>query len=443
LIERVPPQNIEAEQAVIGGMLIEKEAISKVAEFLKADDFYREAHRLIFEAMLELFNKNEAVDLVTVTEVLRKNDKLEAVGGIAYITSLANSVPTAANINYHGKIVEEKALLRGLINSATHIASMGYEDTEAVTDIIDKAEKMILEVSERKMSGDFVPIKSIIFDAFGKIEQLYASKGGITGLATGFKDLDKITSGLQPSDLILVAARPSMGKTAFTLNIASHVAIREKKAVAFFSLEMSKEQLVQRMLCSEATIDSQRLRIGELEERDWTKLISAADRLSSAPIYIDDTPGITVMEMRSKARRLKIEHDLQLIIIDYLQLMQGSSNKGGDNRQQEISEISRSLKALERELNVPVIALSQLSRSVESRQIKKPMLSDLRESGSLEQDADIVSFLYREDYYNPETENKNITDIIIAKHRNGPVDTVQLFFHKQFTKFCDLSRVQE
>ena len=257
------------------------------------------------------------------------------------------------------------------------------------------------------------------------------------------KDLDKITSGLQPSDLILVAARPSMGKTAFTLNIASHVAIREKKAVAFFSLEMSKEQLVQRMLCSEATIDSQRLRIGELEERDWTKLISAADRLSSAPIYIDDTPGITVMEMRSKARRLKIEHDLQLIIIDYLQLMQGSSNKGGDNRQQEISEISRSLKALARELNVPVIALSQLSRSVESRQIKKPMLSDLRESGSLEQDADIVSFLYREDYYNPETENKNITDIIIAKHRNGPVDTVQLFFHKQFTKFCDLSRVQE
>ena len=443
MIERVPPQNIEAEQAVIGGMLIEKEAISKVAEFLKADDFYREAHRLIFEAMLELFNKNEAVDLVTVTEVLRKNDKLEAVGGIAYITSLANSVPTAANINYHGKIVEEKALLRGLINSATHIASMGYEDTEAVTDIIDKAEKMILEVSERKMSGDFVPIKSIIFDAFGKIEQLYASKGGITGLATGFKDLDKITSGLQPSDLILVAARPSMGKTAFTLNIASHVAIREKKAVAFFSLEMSKEQLVQRMLCSEATIDSQRLRIGELEERDWKKLISAADRLSSAPIYIDDTPGITVMEMRSKARRLKIEHDLQLIIIDYLQLMQGSSNKGGDNRQQEISEISRSLKALARELNVPVIALSQLSRSVESRQIKKPMLSDLRESGSLEQDADIVSFLYREDYYNPETENKNITDIIIAKHRNGPVDTVQLFFHKQFTKFCDFSRVQE
>ena len=443
LIERVPPQNLEAEQAVLGAMLIEKEAIARVTELLKGGDFYREAHRLIFEAMLDLYNRNEAVDMITVIELLKREDNLEKVGGIAYVTSLANSVPTAANVHYHAKIVEEKALLRQLIQTSTQIAALGYEGSEEVSQIVDQAEKMILEVSNRRIGGDFTPIKSIVLDAFGKIEQLYESRGGITGLATGFKDLDRLTSGLQNSDLILVAARPSMGKTAFTLNIASNVAIREKKAVAFFSLEMSKEQLVQRMLCSEATIDSQRLRIGELEERDWTKLISAADRLSSAPIYIDDTPGITVMEMRSKARRLKIEHDLQLIIIDYLQLMQGSSNKGGDNRQQEISEISRSLKALARELNVPVIALSQLSRSVESRQIKKPMLSDLRESGSLEQDADIVSFLYREDYYNPETENKNITDIIIAKHRNGPVDTVQLFFHKQFTKFCDLSRVQE
>lgn len=443
MIDRVPPQNTEAEQAVLGAMLIEKEAISKVAEFLKGTDFYREAHRIMFDTMLELFNKNEAVDLVTVTESLRKNDKLESVGGIAYVTSLANSVPTAANILYHGKIIEEKALLRGLINSATAIAGMGYEDNEDVAEIMDKAEKMILEVSERRIGGDFTPIKTIIFDAFGKIEQLYASKGGITGLASGFKDLDKLTSGLQPSDLVLIAARPSMGKTAFTLNIATHVAVREKQAVAFFSLEMSKEQLVQRMLCAEAAIDSQRLRIGELEDRDWGKLISAADRLSSAPIFIDDTAGITVMEMRSKARRLKIEHDLKLIIIDYLQLMQGSGSKSGDNRQQEISEISRSLKALARELNVPVIALSQLSRSVESRQVKKPMLSDLRESGSLEQDADIVAFLYREDYYNPDTEHKNITDVIIAKHRNGPVDTVQLFFHKQFTKFADLSRLQE
>ena len=281
-----------------------------------------------------------------------------------------------------------------------------------------------------------------MLDTFSKIETLYETKGGITGIATGFKDLDKLTSGLQPSDLILVAARPSMGKTAFTLNVATHVAVREKLPVAFFSLEMSKEQLVQRMLCSEGAIDSQRLRIGELEEQDWTRLIRAADRLTNTPIFIDDTAGITVMELRSKARRLKAEHGLSLIVIDYLQLMQGRSSKNGDNRQQEISEISRSLKALARELNVPVIALSQLSRSVESRQVKKPMLSDLRESGSLEQDADIVMFLYREDYYDPDTERKNITDVIIAKHRNGPVDTIQLFFQKQFTKFENLSRME-
>jgi replicative DNA helicase len=442
LLDRIPPQNLEAEQAVLGAMLIEREAISKVAELLRPEDCYREAHRLIYNAMLELFNKNDAVDMVTVIEFLRKEDKLEAAGGIAYVTSLANSVPTAANVLYHARIVEEKALLRQLINAATNIAGMGYEGSEEVTNVLDSAEKMILSVSSRKMGGEFTPIKSIIFDAFNKIEQLYASKGSITGLSTGFKDLDKLTSGLQPSDLILIAARPSMGKTAFVLNIAQHIGIAEKKAVAFFSLEMSKEQLVQRMLCAESAIDSQRLRIGELEAKDWTKLVSGADRLSAAPIFIDDTAGITVMEMRSKARRLKIEHNLSLIIIDYLQLMQGSGKgKGSENRQQEISEISRSLKALAREINVPVIALSQLSRSVESRQVKKPMLSDLRESGSLEQDADIVAFLYRDDYYNPDSDKKNITEVIIAKHRNGPVDTVQLFFHKQFTKFSDLSKL--
>ena len=440
MLDRIPPQNIEAEQAVLGAMLIEREAISKVAELLRPEDCYREAHRLIFSAMLELFNKNDAVDMVTVIELLRKGDKLEAAGGISYITSLANSVPTAANVMYHAKIVEEKALLRQLINAATNIASLGYEGSEEVATILDTAEKSILSVSSRRMGGEFTPIKSIIFDAFSKIEQLYASKGSITGLSTGFKDLDRLTAGLQPSDLILIAARPSMGKTAFVLNIAQHVGIKEKKAVAFFSLEMSKEQLVQRMLCAESTIDSQRLRIGELEDKDWSKLVDGADRLSTAPIFIDDTSGITVMEMRSKCRRLKIEYDLQLIIIDYLQLMQGSSKKGGsENRQQEISEISRSLKGLAREIGVPVIALSQLSRNVESRQVKKPMLSDLRESGSLEQDADIVAFLYRDDYYNPDSDQKNITEVIIAKHRNGPVDTVQLYFHKQFTKFSDLS----
>ena len=442
--DRMPPQNIEAEQSVLGAMLIEKEAISKVTEVLKAQDFYREANRTIFQAILDLFNRNEGVDLITVTEALRRENQLEGVGGIAYITSLANAMPTAANVLYHAKIVEEKALLRNLINVSTQIAGMGYDGAEDAAHILDKSEKMMLQVANRRMGRAFTPIKEILFSAFSKIEQLYATKGGITGIATGFKDFDRLTAGLQPSDLILIAARPSMGKTAFVLNIAQHVAIREKQSVAFFSLEMSKEQLVQRMLCAEAGIDAQRLRIGELEDNDWKKLVSAADRLSSAGIFIDDTPGITVMEMRSKSRRLKVEHDLKLVIVDYLQLMQGSSSNGrSENRQQEISEISRSLKALARELNVPVIALSQLSRGVESRQVKRPMLSDLRESGSLEQDADIVSFLYREDYYNPETEKKNITEIIIAKHRNGPVDTVQLFFHKAFTKFSDLTQMGE
>ncbi|WP_094606652.1 Replicative DNA helicase [Sporomusa silvacetica DSM 10669] len=442
MIDRVPPQNVEAEQSVLGAMMIEREAISKVSEIIRPEDFYREAHRLIYNSMMELFNKNDAVDLVTVVEILRRDEKLEAAGGISYVSALANSVPTAANVMYHARIVEEKALLRQLITTATYVAGMGYEANEEVAVIMDKAEKMILEVSKRKVGQEFASIKNIIFDVFDRVSELYSSKGGITGLATGFKDLDKLTSGLQPSDLILIAARPSMGKTAFVLNIAQNIAIKEKQAVAFFSLEMSKEQLVQRMLCSEAPIDAQRLRIGELENNDWDKLVRAADRLAAAPIFIDDTAGITIMEMRSKARRLKIEHDLKLIIIDYLQLMQGGTGSSrSENRQQEISEISRSLKALARELKVPVVALSQLSRGVESRQVKKPMLSDLRESGSLEQDADIVAFLYREDYYEPETENKNITDVIIAKHRNGPVDSIQLFFHKQFTKFSDLSRV--
>ena len=444
MLDRVPPQNVEAEQSVLGAMLIEREAISRATEILRPEDFYREAHRLIYNSIMQLYNKNEAVDLITITEQLKKEDKLEAVGGISFVTSLANSMPTAANVTYHAKIVEEKALLRQLINAATYIAGMGYEATDEVLNILDSAEKTILGVANRKVKGDFAPVKNIILDAFHKIEQLYDSKGGITGLSTGFKDLDRLTAGLQPSDLILIAARPSMGKTAFVLNIARNVAVKEKKAVAFFSLEMSKEQLVQRMLCSEAPIDAQRLRIGDLKDDDWKRLVVAAEKLSAAPIFIDDTPGVTVVEMRAKARRLKVEHDLKLIVIDYLQLMQGQSGSGrSENRQQEISEISRSLKGLARELNVPVIALSQLSRGVESRQSKKPMLSDLRESGSLEQDADIVAFLYREDYYNPETDNKNITEIIIAKHRNGPVDTVLLNFQKQFTKFSDLSKMPD
>ena len=441
-MDRMPPASIEAEQAVLGAMLLKPEAVTTAAEELSADDFYRETHRLIFEAMMELKERTEPVDLVTLTEQLKKADKLAKIGGIPALSLIANSVPTAANVHYHARIVHEKAQLRSLINAATEIAGAAYESADEVEDIMDSAEKRILQVASGKRSKDFVPLQDILLDTLEQIDLRYNNKGSITGLPTGFTELDHLTAGLQKSDLILVAARPSMGKTAFTLNIAAHVVLRAKEPVAFFSLEMSKEQLVQRLLCSEGRIDSQRLRVGELEEKEWGDLIDTANRLSAAPLYIDDTPSITVMELRSKARRLKAEHGLSLIVIDYLQLMQGRASKSGDNRQQEISEISRSLKALARELNVPVIALSQLSRSVESRQVKRPMLSDLRESGSLEQDADIVMFLYREDYYDPETENKNITEVIIAKHRNGPVDTVDLTFLKQFTKFGNLSRMQ-
>lgn len=445
--ERVPPQNIEAEQAVLGAMLIDKEAIAKATEVLLADDFYREAHRVIFSAMLELYNKNEAVDMVTVTEILKRDNKLEDIGGIAYITSLANVVLTAANVKYHAEIVAEKSVLRQLVRVSTEIAAMGYEANEDVGTLLDTAESRILEISNRKKKNDFTAINDILMDSVQSIESLLQNKGGLTGLPAGFADLDKLTSGLHPSDFIILAARPSMGKTALALNIVQNVALRahkviggEPRSVAFFSLEMSKEQLVNRMLCAEAGIDSQRLRVGEMRDEDWTHLWDACDTMSRAKIYIDDTAGITAMDMRSRARRLKAEHGLDLIVVDYLQLMQGSGkrNNSGD-RQQEVSEISRSLKALARELDVPVLALSQLSRSVESRQVKRPMLSDLRESGSLEQDADIVAFLYREDYYNPETENKH-TELIIAKHRNGPVDTVNLFFQKQFTKFVGFTK---
>ena len=445
--ERVPQQNIEAEQAVLGAMLIDKEAIAKASEILTSSDFYREAHRVIFNAMLELYNKNEAVDMVTVTEILKRDNKLEDIGGLAYITSLANVVLTAANVKYHADIVAEKSVLRQLVRVSTEIAAMGYEANEDVGTLLDTAESRILEISNRKKKADFTPINDVLMESVQNIEKLINNKGGLTGLPSGFADLDKLTSGLHPSDFIILAARPSMGKTALALNIVQNVALRahkkiggEPRSVAFFSLEMSKEQLVNRMLCAEAGIDSQRLRVGEMGDKDWDALWGACDLMSKAKIYIDDTAGITVMDMRSRARRLKAEHGLDLIVVDYLQLMQGSGkrNTSGD-RQQEVSEISRSLKALARELDVPVLALSQLSRSVEARQVKRPMLSDLRESGSLEQDADIVAFLYREDYYNPETENKH-TELIIAKHRNGPVDTVNLFFHKQFTKFVGFSK---
>ena len=442
LEERIPPQNIEAEQSVLGAMLLSREAIDKAGEILSEGDFYRPDNRIIFSAIMDLHSRNEAVDLVTVTEELRKMGKLDAIGGTTAITALSNAVPTAANVVYHAKIVEEKALRRQLINAATEVAASGYEEEADIAQTIDQAEQKILAVANRKHAGGVVKIKDIVKSAMARIEELYDSKDAYTGLPTGFTDFDKMTSGLQPSDLIIVAARPSMGKSSLVLNIAEHVALKGGKSVAFFSLEMSKEQLVQRLLCSEAGIDASRLRIGQLQESEWPNLVSAADKLSSAKIMMDDTPGMTALEMRSKARRWKNENGLDLIIVDYLQLMQGSSKRASDNRQQEMSDISRSLKGLARELNVPVIALSQLSRSVEQRTSKRPMLSDLRESGALEQDADIVCFIYRDDYYNPDTEQKNVAELIVAKHRNGPVGTVQLFFRKDITRFYDLSKQQ-
>ena len=439
--QRIPPQNVEAEQAVLGAMMLEHNAVVAAMEKLRPGDFYREVHRTIFEAMEHLHHDNKEVDVITLPEELRRMKKLDDVGGLEYILSLPNLVATAANIEYHANIVAEKALARNIITTCTELTSEAYDGEKEPEDLLDDAERRILQISESKRRGDFAPVGVVVEETLDKITKLYENKAGITGLPTGFRDLDRLTSGLQPSDLILVAARPSMWKTAFTLNIAQNVGVKQHKTVAFFSLEMSQEQLVQRLLCQIAHIDSQKLRTGQLNSDDeWTKLTDACDKLYQAPIYIDDTPGISVTEMRSKARRLKAEHGLDLIIVDYLQLMQG---RNSESRQQEISEISRSLKALARELKVPLIALSQLSRSVESRQDKRPMLSDLRESGALEQDADIVSFLYREDYYDKETENQHITEIILAKHRNGPVGSVKLYFKGEYTLFLNLDTTHE
>lgn len=438
LIERVPPQNIESEQAVLGAVLIEPEALTTVTEILKPEDFYRTSHQKIFEAMMAVSDRGEPVDIVTLTAYMQNQGQIEEIGGVSYLATLANTVPTAANCDYYATIVKEKAVVRRLIKVATQIAASGYEGSEDVTGLIDDAERRISELSNEKIARGFTPIKDVLLTTFERIEFLYANKGGVTGVPTGYPDLDRMTSGFQKSDLIIVAARPSVGKTAFSLNIAQNVAVRAGVPVAIFSLEMGKEQLVQRILCAEANLDAGRMRTGYLEDDDWPKLTMAVSTLAEAPIYIDDTPGITVADIRSKCRRLQQEHGLGMILIDYLQLIQGRGK--GDNRQQEISEISRTLKLIARELNVPVIALSQLSRSVEQRQDKHPMLSDLRESGSIEQDADIVAFLYRDDYYDPESEKKNIIEIIIAKQRNGPTGKVELVFLKNFNKFVSLER---
>ncbi|QSQ08684.1 Replicative DNA helicase [Koleobacter methoxysyntrophicus] len=437
-LQRVPPQNIEAEQSVLGSMLLEKEAILSASEILKGEDFYKESHKKIFEVIIDLYDKNEPVDLITVSEELRKRNALEEIGGITYITALANSVPTAANVAYHAKIVKDKSIMRKLIHVSTKLVSMGYEEGRDVEEVLDEAERMIFEIAQRRSMEGFASIRDVVIETFDMIEQLYKNKGRMTGVPTGFLDLDEMTSGFQPSDLIIIAARPSMGKTSFALNIAQYAAIREKVPVAIFSLEMSKEQLVQRMLCAEAHIDSHKLRTGNLDEDDWPKLARAMGPLSEAPIFIDDTPGINIMEMRAKARRLKAEKGLGLILIDYLQLMQGRGNS--ENRQQEISEISRSLKALARELRVPVVALSQLSRAPEMRQDHRPILSDLRESGSQEQDSDLVAFLYRDEYYHPDTDKKNIAEVIIAKQRNGPTGVIELVWLDKYTKFANKAK---
>lgn len=449
--ERIPPQSIEAEQAVLGAILIENEVMPVVLEIINEKDFYRETHKVIFNAMMSLYSKNEAIDMVTLTEVLRKEDKLEKADGIKYITFLAGVVPTAANVKYHSQIVYEKSVLRKLIRISTEIAAKAYDGSEEIKEQLDSAEKTILDISTRQNTNEYTMTEDMLMDVVNHFQMLAENKGNPVGIPTGFTDFDKLTSGLRPSDFIILAARPSMGKTSFALNLVQNVAIRGHKlrkreepyVVAFFSLEMSKEQLMHRMVCAEAQIDSQRVMSGELSNLDWEKVWSTCDTLMKAKIAIDDTPAISVLEMRSKARKIKSEQGLDLIVVDYLQLMQGNAKRINEGRQQEVSDISRSLKALARELNVPIIALSQLSRSVESRQVKRPMLSDLRESGSLEQDADMVAFLYRDDYYNPETDRPNVTELIIAKHRNGPVDTIPLFFHKQFTKFIDLSKRQE
>jgi len=435
---RVPPHNIEAEQSVLGCMLLDKEVVPSIAEILKTEDFYREDHREIYDAIMDLFQRAEPIDLITVSEQLKQRGTLENVGGLEYLTNIATSVPTTANAKHYAGIVEEKALLRKLIKTSSEIINMGYEASEEVAILLDKAEKNIFDIIQGRNTQGFSHIKDVLVDTFNHLEELYNNKGFVTGIPTGFTDLDYKTAGLQNSDLILVAARPAMGKTSFALNIAQHAAIHSNIPVAIFSLEMSKEQLVSRILCSEVMIDSHKMKIGKLEDDDWQKMARALGPLSEAPIYIDDTPGLSVMDIRAKCRRLKLEKGLGLVVIDYLQLMQGRGKS--ENRQQEISEISRSLKILAKEINIPVITLSQLSRAPEARADHRPMLSDLRESGAIEQDADLVMFLYRDDYYNPDTEKKNIAEVIIAKHRSGSTGTVELRWFGEYTKFVNLKK---
>ncbi len=438
LIKRIMPNNLEAEQSVIGSMIMDREAIIVASETLHKEDFYHQQYGVLFEAMVELFNEEQPVDVVTLQNRLREKDVPAELSSMEFVGALVTSVPTSANIKYYANIVREKAMLRRLIKVNEEIANQCYLEKDSVEDIMAETEKQIFNLLQNRGGEDFVPIKQIVIQALEKIELASKQKGNVTGIATGFVDLDYRTSGLQPSDLVLVAARPSMGKTAFVLNIAQYVAFHSNLATAIFSLEMSKEQLVNRLFALEARVDAQLLRSGNLADSDWEKLIEGAGTIGKSKLIIDDTPGISISELRSKCRKYKLDHDLKLIIIDYLQLMSASGRS--DSRQQEISDISRSLKGLARELNVPVIALSQLSRQVEQRPDHRPMLSDLRESGAIEQDADVVMFIYRDDYYNKDTENKNIAEIIIAKQRNGPIGTVNLVWLPQYTKFVNMEK---
>ena len=441
-LEKIPPQNLEAEMAVLCSMMIEEEAISQAVELLNGDAFYKQAHRIIFNAIIGLYSNNKAVDLVTLIDELKKRGELEEAGGISYLTSLTTFVPTAANISHYAKIVRDKSMLRSLITTATTILSTAYDAQDEAKDILDKAERMIFEITSKKVEGGFVSLKEIIKGSIETIDSLYQRKTNVTGLATGFDDFDKMTSGLHEGELVVVAGRPSMGKSALACCIAEHVGIVLKQGVAIFSLEMSKEQLAQRMLCSHARVDASKVRTGFLSQADWPHLVNAAGKFSEAPIFIDDSSTLSVLELKGKARRLKSLHDIKLIIVDYLQLLESPSFRS-EGRQQEISDISRSLKALAKELGVPIIAVSQLSRKPEGRDDKRPQLADLRESGAIEQDADLVLLLFREEFYNQTEENRGVAEVMIAKQRNGPTGPTRLAFLKEFMRFENLSVRQE
>ena len=440
LIKRVMPHSVEAEQSVVGAMLMDKDAITTASEIISGNDFYQSAYGIIFDSMVELFNESKPVDLITLQERLKEKDVPAEVASLEYVKDLVTAVPTSANVKYYAQIVADKSMMRKLIKLNEEIANTCYAGKESLEAVLEKTEKAVFDLLQKRNTGEYVPIKQVVLNALDRIEKASKNKGTVTGIPTGFIDLDYKLSGLQPSDLVLVAARPSMGKTAFVLNIAQYMAFKKDKGVAIFSLEMSKEQLVNRLFSLESQVDAQALRTGNMKDSDWEKLIEGAGIIGKSNLIIDDTPGISVSELRSKCRKYKLEHGLDIVIIDYLQLMTGSVGKNSESRQQEISEISRSLKGLARELNVPVVALSQLSRAVESRPDKRPMLSDLRESGAIEQDADVVMFIYRDEYYNKDSEFKKQAEIIIAKQRNGPVGTVNLAWLGEYTKFANLSR---